>query len=72
MGTPKGAPSAFSVDQRVRYKPGQGTYGYEHLVEDDGRIPAVVVGHSATRVRIRFLQWDRVRCVDAASLEVVS
>lgn len=61
------------VGQSVRYKPGQGTYGYEveTRLSTDGRIPAVVVGHSPTRVRVRMrLGLGRVveRCVDEDSL----
>lgn len=73
MGRPQGNPQAFQVLQSVRYKPGGGTYGYEDGVEQDGRIPAVVIGHSPTRVRIKFACGGRVivRCVDAASLRRV-
>lgn len=81
---PQGNPKDFAVDQRVRYKPGTGTYGYEDYLDADGRIPAVVIGHSPTRVRIRltpmtterantaqgFRVFDPTKtvCVDAASL----
>lgn len=65
---------SFTVGQRVRYKPGQGTYGYEDALGSDGRLPGVVIGHSATRVRVRLqLGGTRqgsliTRCVDARSL----
>jgi hypothetical protein len=70
----KGDPRAFLVQQLVRYKPGMGTYGYEEVLERDGRIPAIVVGHTATRVRIELLverghlRRKRVT-IDAASLQ---
>lgn len=63
--------SAFQVNDRVRYRPGFGTYGYEDAVQSDGRVPGVVVGFSRTRVRVRLtLDLGRVitRCVDEASL----
>lgn len=76
---PQGNPLAFVVGQTVRYKPGIGTYGYEAAVEADGRIPAVVVGHSPSKVRIRFAMslagWKPKtieRGVAAASLQVVA
>lgn len=62
---------AISIGDAVRYKPGGGTYGYEDLLEADGRIPAEVIGFSRTRVRLRFKAGrvrDTTRCVDAASL----
>jgi len=73
---PQGNPQDFTVQQRVRYRPGTGTYGFEEAVEEDGRIPATVIGHSPTRVRIAFdipmvadTRRRRVeRAVDAASL----
>jgi hypothetical protein len=68
----------FSEGDRVRYKPGTGTYGLEHFYEADGRIPGVVVGFTATRVRVELSIDPRkahgislqrkTRCVDAASL----
>ena len=70
--TPRGRPQDFERHQMVRYLPGTGTYGYEDAKrdKDDGRIPAIVVGHSPKRVRIRFRCGDRIvtRAVDAASL----
>jgi len=77
MARPQGDPSAFVVGQRVRYRPGKGTYGYEPAVEPDGRVSAAVIGMTPTRVRIRFNcpvapglppRWIE-RAVDAASLE---
>jgi hypothetical protein len=70
--TPQGRPQDFEVHQPVRYLPGTGSYPYEDAREreGDGRIPAIVVGHSRKRVRIRF-RCDGVevtRAVDAASL----
>lgn len=61
----------------MRYRPGKGTYGYESAVEDDGRIPAEVIGRTPTRVQIAFAcpvapglrPRGIVRAVDAASLE---
>jgi len=44
----------FHINTRVRYKPKASVYGYEHLVESDGRVPAIVIGHSLKRVRIEF------------------
>lgn len=78
MARPQGNPQAFAPEQRVRYRPGHGTYGYEDAIEQDGRIPATVIGHTPTRVRIRFnvpshsgIFRPRTieRAVDAASLE---
>ncbi len=61
----------FKVGDLVRYRPGNGTYGYEDCLEDDGRLSARVVGFSRTRVRLEFL-LGRIkgtrRAVDAASL----
>jgi hypothetical protein len=75
---PQGRPEAFAVDDSVRYRPGHGTYGYEPAVEADGRIPATVIGHTAQRVRIRFVvpiagapPRPVTRAVDAASLRKV-
>lgn len=64
----------FTKGQRVRYKPGVGTYGYEDTVEADGRVPGIVVGFTRTRVRVQ-MRCDRgpiARAVDAASLEPVN
>lgn len=65
----------FEVGDQVRYKPGQGTYGYEHLLEADGRVPATVVGHTNTRVVIEIGKAiggaggiNKRRTVDASSL----
>lgn len=73
-GGPKGDPQAFAVGDRVRYRPGVGSYGFEDNLEDDGRVPAVVRGHTRTRVRIQLAATkgtarERVTAVDAASLE---
>lgn len=60
----------FAVGDKVRYKPGFGTYGYEGVVDADGRVAGVIVGFSRTRVRVETLN-DRgpvTRAVDAASL----
>lgn len=71
---PKGDPLVFAPQQRVRYRPGNGTYGYESAIEDDGRIPAMVVGVTPTRVRVEFtlneygVRRRITRAVDAASL----
>lgn len=67
----------FPVGQQVRYKPGSGTYGYEHLLEADGRVPAVVVGYTRTRVIVEFAKAVGVRLttqrpVDAASLVIAA
>lgn len=63
-------PKAFNVGDKVRYKPGYGTYGYEDVLEADGRVPGEVRGHTRTRVRIstRNNAGTLVRAVDAASL----
>ena len=65
----------FSIGQRVRYKPGYGTYGYEDLVESDGRIPAMVLGFGkpqrhGPRVKIEFFRNKTAlrRAVDAGNL----
>jgi hypothetical protein len=47
------SPSQFAIGSRVRYKPGKRTQGYEHLVEADGRVPVIVVGHSRSGVRVQ-------------------
>jgi hypothetical protein len=65
----------FTIGQRVRYKPGHGTYGYEDVVDADGRVPGEVIGHSRTRVRVVLTLGSRrgqqvTRAVDAASLIV--
>jgi hypothetical protein len=68
---PQGSPSSFTVGQPVRYRPGYGTYGYEQVIEADGRIPAKVIGLTPSRVRIQFklTEFGSVkRAVDAASL----
>lgn len=45
----------FPMGMAVAYRPGVGTYGYEHVVRDvAGRIAAKVVGHTPKRVRIEF------------------
>lgn len=73
----------LAVGRAVRYKPGSGTYGYEDLVEADGRIPATVTGFGKPRtgnraargpmVKIEFFRGGTPlrRGVDAASLEAV-
>lgn len=67
----------LAIGTLVRYKPGDGVYGYEDLIEADGRIPAIVMGHSPTRTRIRFQPTrGRVhvlieRSVDVSSLTIV-
>lgn len=74
----------FAVGEQVRYKPGNGTYGYEDLVEADGRIPASVRGFGPPRkgaradrgplVKIEFVRGRMPirRAVDAASLTAVA
>lgn len=75
MARPQGDPLEFSVDEVVRYKPGVGTYGYDDAIEADGRIPARVIGHSRSRVKITFAVTEYgitrsiSRGVDAASLQ---
>jgi hypothetical protein len=69
---PKGNPLDFPCGQCVRFRPGKGTYGYEDCLDSDGRLSAIVVGHTTTRVRIELQgrhrrRHDRV-AVDAASL----
>ena len=72
---PPGPRSAkrFSIGDRVRYRPGSGTYGYEDVLEPDGRMAASVMGFTRTRVRIQFTAKGRLhnttRAVDAASLK---
>lgn len=55
-------------------RPGTGTYGYEDVLEADGRLPGIVVGFTRTRVRVD-LTYQRLgrtqtlrKSVDAASL----
>jgi hypothetical protein len=61
----------FPIGTLIRYKPGIGTYGYEHLLQGDGRARGRVLGHTAIRVRCVF-PWpgggQTVRAVDPASL----
>jgi len=67
----------FKVGDKVRYKPGIGTYGYEVELgqSPDGRLAAVVVGFSKTRVRVK-IQADLgrivTRSVDPKSLTLAS
>lgn len=70
----------FAIGDAVRYKPGFGTYGYEDLIQEDGRIPATVTGfgnpqkgHRAdrgARIKIEFFRGRTSikRAVDAQSL----
>lgn len=44
----------FPIGQAIRYRPGQGTYGYEDCVEADGMLPGIVRGHSMTRIRVEL------------------
>lgn len=63
--------SAFQVNDKIRYRPSVGTYGYEYAIQSDGRVPGIVVGFSPTRVRVRltlYLGRITTRCVDEASL----
>jgi len=67
----------MNIGDRVRYQPGFGTYGYEHLVESDGCVPVTVVGFTRTRVRVelpkgRAVNGRSVVAVDAKSLLVVA
>ena len=66
--------TTLAVGTRIRYKPGTGTYGYEDDVEEDGRIPGIVMGFTSTRVRVRLTLRTRIsvvmRAVDAKSLVV--
>lgn len=69
--------ATFTIGQAVRYKPGFGTYGYEDAIRQspDGRLSAVVIGFSKTRVRVRIVaDLGRIvtRCVDAQSLSAVT
>jgi hypothetical protein len=62
----------FTIGEAVRYRPGDGTYGYEDALEADGRVPGVVVGFTPRRVRVQLtLERGRTRqaSVDAANLE---
>lgn len=63
----------FPVGAAVRYKPGYGTYGFEDVVEADGRVPGVVRGYTDTRVRLELTLTKRGgttvrRSVNAAQL----
>lgn len=68
----------YAVGDRIRYRPGDGTYGYEETLDTsaDGRIPGVVVGHTSTRVRVELSivvagrRQTMTRAVDAASLKL--
>jgi ribosomal protein L25 (general stress protein Ctc) len=64
----------FAVGEAVRYRPGAGTNGYKTVRGADGRVPAVVVGHGKTRVRVRVTMdsgHTRTRAVWVTSLEKV-
>lgn len=50
---------AFKVGQVIRYRPGSGTYGFEDCLEDDGRVPGVVRGHTETRVQVELTLTKR-------------
>lgn len=69
------ARTRFRYGQKVSYKPGVGTYGYEDIVGPDGRVSATVIGLTPTRVRIRIDCGEfggiQVRAVDASSLNPV-
>lgn len=57
MGKATGRPQDFEVHQIVRYRPGVGSpyiADYREVLDADGYIPAIVVGHTPTRVRIQF------------------
>ena len=63
----------FAIGDRVRYKPGYGTYGYEDALEADGRLPGIVIGLTPARVRVELTLTKRrgstvVRSVEASSL----
>lgn len=61
----------FKIGDRVRYKPGVGTYNYEDVLEADGRVPGEVVGFTKSgrvRVSMRNNGGPLTRGVDAASL----
>lgn len=64
--------SEIEKGQQLRYRPGYGTYGYEDMVEKDGRLPAEVIGFSPTRIRVVLTSARTMRtvtrCVDAESL----
>jgi hypothetical protein len=65
---------SLGVGDQVRYKPGTGTYGYEESIEADGRLPGIVIGFTATRVKVRLtikmggFVRAKDRAVDAESL----
>ena len=69
-------PQDLPIATPVRYRPGQGTYGYEDALEAGGCLSGVVIGHTATRVRVRvtFRVGPRTgqtyeRAVDRRSLQ---
>jgi hypothetical protein len=67
----------FKVGDHVRYKPGYGTYGYEDVLEADGRIPGVVIGTSLRGFKVRLVLTKRngvtlTRSVGAGSLQAAS
>jgi hypothetical protein len=67
------ANKVFKVGDVIRYKPGNGTYGYEDAVEADGRIPGIVIEITSTRIRVRLTLAKRggmtiIRGVNANSL----
>lgn len=76
---------SVNVGDRVRYKPGTGTYGYEESVQADGRVPGYVLeilkpGGNGLRARVRLTlkmagrtqQRDRVVAVTSLTVDGVS
>jgi hypothetical protein len=68
----------FTIGQPIRYRPGSGTYGYEDVVEADGRLPGVVIDVTLRgRIRIELTLAKRRgqtvrRTVAPSSLEAAS
>jgi len=71
----QGDPLTFAIGDRVRYRPGSGTYGYDDGLGGDGRLGGRVIGLTPKRVRVELVMERGTRkgrrltlSVDAASL----
>lgn len=63
----------FPIGAAIRYRPGNGTYGYEESLESDGRVPGIVEGFTRARVRVRLtLTQGGVRSVGHRWVEASS
>lgn len=53
--------AAFPLGCAIRYLPGFGVYGFEDALEDDGRLPGVVLAHTQTRISVELTLTKRGR-----------